>query len=124
MPVASQIFFKVFKQDKGTRVYFSQKDPKCTDVNKLLCIAEVRKAIWKKLNIPENIEYPMFPNEVLYGRLSDPTHFPSNLRAILISNKADPAYKEFFSFVVFKYKLQVEEYSEEEAAAAAEKLNL
>ena len=95
-----------------------------TDVNRLLCIAEVRKAIWEKLNIPENVEFPIFPNEVLYGRLSDPTHLPPNLKAIFISNKVEAAYKQFFIFIVANYKLHVEEYSEEEAAAAAEKHNL
>ena len=124
LPVASPYFFKVFKQDKGTKVYFSLKDPKMSDVNKLLCVAEVQKAVWEKLNIPENIEFPIFPNEVLYGRLSDPTHLPPNLRAIFISNKADPGYKQFLSFIVSNYKLQIEEYSEENAAAAAEKHNL
>ncbi len=52
VPVASPYFLKVFKQDKVTKVYSSQKDPKMTDINKLLCIAEVRKAIWEKLDRP------------------------------------------------------------------------
>ena len=94
-----------------------------TDVNKLLSVHLVQQK-FEKLYLPENVEFPIFPNEVLwYGSLSDPTHLTTNLRTISISNKADQAYKQFFGFIVSKYKLQ-EEYSEEEAASAAVKHKL
>ena len=90
--------------------------PKMTHINQVLGHPDVKGKIWASLGLDASIELPRFPNDVLYGRLSEQLHFPK-FRSVLLSDKEDSKYKDFFIGVVTKYDLLIEEYSEVEAAA-------
>jgi hypothetical protein len=67
------------------------------------------------MKIPTDIEFPILPNEMLYG-LSDRTHLPRTMEIIFISTLAGKSYKDFFVYLASSYELSSEEFSEEEAS--------
>ena len=96
--------------------------PKMSHINNALRYSEVKDIVWTTLGFDKSLVLPSFPNDILYGRLSEMLHDP-RYRQILLSDKEDPVYKLFFTTVVNKYELSIEEYSEEEAAAAREAMD-
>ena len=70
------------------------------------------KRVWdafiKDLKAPEELKLPDFPNDLLYGLLSETIHYP-DLQDIIISDLADPHFKDFYKFVA---SLSNKKYSE------------
>ena len=106
--------FSVNKIDKSIVL---KPNTKMSHVNKVLSHSDVKVVVWASLGYDESVVLPSFPNDVLYGRLSEMLHQPK-YRSIFLSNRTDSEYKAFISAAVAKYDLAIEEYSEEEAAAA------
>lgn len=115
-------FKNLFKLDSSnkTDIPIPIANPKMTHVNNALYIENVQKVIWEKLGISLDVKLPGFPNDILYGKISDIVHLPK-FRAVLVSDKSDTDFKVFFSYIVKRYDLIIDEYSEEAAAAAADK---
>jgi hypothetical protein len=109
-------FPKMFTLAKETKIYIPLKDIKMTNINRFLQDKEARKLLWIAMKIPTDIEFPILPNEMLYGYLSDRTHLPRTMEVIFISNLAEKNYKDFFVYLASSYKLSSEEFSEEEAS--------
>ena len=107
------------KQDQDF-IYVPCKSVKKSSINRFLANTAIELMLWEKLKIPNHVRFPNLPSELIYGSLSDRTHLPSNLRAVFISNYAEKSIKDFFGYVSALYKLSIEDFSEEEAAAAVD----
>jgi hypothetical protein len=117
--LSSYDFGKVFLADKVTGKFYPLKDVKMTNVNKFLRNNQIRQLLWEELEIPKNVEFPIFPSEILYGILSERTHVPPLLREVFVPSNAENEYKVFFKHLASNYNLRLQEFSEEEASAAA-----
>ena len=60
---------------------------------------EARKLVWNHLEIPDDVLYPSFPNEVLYGLLSDNLHAMPMVRDIFIRYDHDSHVIEFLKII-------------------------
>lgn len=85
-------------------------------MNQLLKIEEIQNIVWKNLNISTNITLPDFPNQLLYGAVSEIIHFP-DVDRVLVSNMQTESFKAFFRYLAEKYDRDYEEFDEDAANA-------
>lgn len=115
-------FINLFTVVKADKKIVPKSNPKMTHINQALSHSDIRLVVWASLGFDENVALPSFPSEILYGRLSEMLHHLKH-RSIFLSDKSDTGYKDFFSVLVVKYDLAIEEFSDEEASAAEEALD-
>lgn len=92
-------------------------NPKMSNVNRLLVEApSVRQRVWQLLDIAENVQIPVFPNDILYGVLSMGIHLPI-IDYMTLSEQVDPAFATFLRVLAGRQNLSIQTYVEEHAAA-------
>jgi hypothetical protein len=78
------------------------KGPSKTGLNKLIIDdPAVWKAVLVEFGLAANLTMPVFPEDYLYGSLSDRMHNPS-LSSVFLSDLADEKYKFFFKEIAVK----------------------
>lgn len=87
-----------------------------TKINTLLLNATVQEAVWESFGFDRNMPLPTFPDQVLYGVLSEVYHNPGS-RSIVISNMADDSYVQFFNALANYTRRTIQFYDEESAAS-------
>jgi len=114
----SSEYLNLFDVKKSSGISTPKLNPKMSNINKMFECEEIQLAIWDELEIPRTIKLPKFPLSILYGRISEMLHLP-DIRLLYISDKADQGFKTFFNYIAtFSDNIPIEEYSEDEAAAA------
>ena len=114
----SSEYLNLFDVKKSSGISTPKLNPKMSNINKMLECEEIQLAIWDELEIPRAIKLPKFPLSILYGRISEMLHLP-DIRLLYISDKADQGFKTFLNYIaIFSDNIPIEEYSEDEAAAA------
>jgi len=79
-------------------------------------VEDIRKALWIFLGIDEEIQFPSFPQDLIYGVLSMGIHLPV-IQRVFISNEMDSTMRDFTKALALRSKVFFELYQEEEAAA-------
>eukprot|EP01036_Dinobryon_divergens_P035457 gene35457-45946_t len=92
-------------------------DPKKSKVNAVLTNSLVQSAVWGHFNFSTSTVLPEFSEALLYGAVSEVIHRP-NVRGLLVSDKAETTYKDFFATLATRYNAKYTEYDEEQAMAA------
>ena len=92
-------------------------DPKKSKVNAVLTNSLVQSAVCGQFNISTSIVLPEFSELLLFGAVSELIHRP-DVRGLLVSDKAEKTYKDFFATLATRYNAKYNEYDEEQAMAA------
>jgi len=87
--------------------------PSMSSINSALLDDNIRKFVWEKLNIEE--EFPILPDDLLYGVLGQSIHKP-DIKALILGKNAPQKFKKFFRCLATTEKINVIEYDEEMAA--------
>jgi len=67
------------------------------------------------LKLPEDVVYPSFPNDILYGYLSLDIHNPS-VRELIVASTADAELKRFVDLLAQRNRVKWTEYDAVDAA--------
>ena len=112
-----EILNEIKKKSENLLFEITRGDPKMSRINEVLTIESVRKLVWKKLGIDEKLRFPLFHNELLYGKYSNKLHlFPTAF--VYMSNKELEVTAIFLTFLAHRNEMTLEEFSKEKAAYA------
>ena len=93
-------------------------DPRKSKVNAVLTNSLVQSAVWGQFNISTSIVLPEFSEVLLYGAVSKVPRPDVTVRGLLVSDKEEKTYKDFFATLATRYNVKYTEYDEEQAMAA------
>jgi hypothetical protein len=91
-----------------------------TAIDKTVRIPVIEAAVWKYFDFEKDVVYPVLPNDVMYGVLSEAIH-NQVFSHVPVSDKADKNYKNFFGLLGKHYLKEVVVYSEMDATPCEDK---
>ena len=74
------------------------------------------------LELPQDLVYPSFPNDILYGYLSLDIHNPS-VRELIVASTADAELKRFVAALAQRNNVKWTEYDAVDAAVGKDVLS-
>ena len=129
-----ECFFKeilVAYADKKTPVYAAITDsqhstviqnesskafPSMTPINKVLKDPRIRAAVWEHFEFDKGVSYPIFKEDLLYGRLSRFVH-SADFRRVLVSDSEDESYRSFMSLLAVRFEFEFSDFNELDASS-------
>ena len=118
---SSAIHVSITTSDKFATRFLkeSRKDyPSMTLVNAALHESAIWAAVAIDFSLP-TLDLPKLSQTLLYGVISERIHFP-DLASVIVSDKADKAYKDFFNELGRLFGLDYTEFDEELSATYSE----
>jgi len=88
--------------------------PKMSTLNSLLLCEDAKVEIWTFLGIDVAVDFPSFPQDLIYGMLSEGIHLPA-LKEIFVPSSVSRELGLFYQMIAVRAKVPVVSYSVVEA---------
>ena len=80
-------------------------------VNNLLLKEDVRREVWKEFKFSDDVVFPTFSNNLLYGQISELIHLPV-VNKLLVSDLSDESDITFYRTLAHRQKKPFELFDE------------